>query len=158
MNAKKLATCVLAASLLALAGCATSPIDEQRRKDMEADVDDILSYENDPAEVGEAKACLMENEVRRYRALGNRHLLFEGRQNMQWVNVLRGRCPGVDRNKIFVMEPNMAGRLCDKDRFSVVDRFDSLESARSATTCFLGEFKPVTEAQVREIEQRLEMR
>ena len=158
MDIRALTICTVAASFLALAGCAGSPLDEQKRKDMEADVDDILSYENDPAEVGEVKRCLMESEFRSYRALGNRHLLFEGRRNLQWVNVLRGRCPGLDRNSIFVMEPNMGGRLCDTDRFSVTDRFDSLERARSAPSCILGEFKPVTKAQVEEIEQRLEMR
>ena len=158
MNINALATCTLVASLVVLAGCSTSPVDEQRRKDMEADVDDILSYENDPAEVGEIEKCLFESEFRSYRALGRRHLLFEGRKNKQWVNMLRGRCPGLDDDSVFVVEPNMGGRLCDTDRFSVVDRFDSLSSARSAPTCVLGEFKPVTEAQVKEIEQRLEMR
>ena len=158
MNIRALTIWTLAASFLALSGCASSPLDEQKRKDMEADVDDILSYEHDPAEVGEVKRCLMESEFRSYRALGNRHLLFEGRNNRLWVNVLRGRCPGLDDYSVFVTEPSVGGRLCDTDRFNVVDRFDSLGTARSGPTCVLGEFKPVTQAQVEEIEQRLEMR
>ncbi|MBT8080946.1 MAG: hypothetical protein KJO56_00825 [Gammaproteobacteria bacterium] len=158
MNTRRLATCTMVASLLALTGCATSPEDEQRRKDMEADVDDILSFVHDPAEVGEIRNCLSESEFRSYRALGRRHLLFEGRQNRQWVNVLRGRCPGLDDDSVFIVEPNVAGRLCDMDRFSVVDRFDSIASARTAPMCVLGEFRPVVETQVRAIEDRLEMR
>ena len=54
------------------------------------------------------------------------------------------------------MRPNVAGRLCDMDHFAVVDRIGSPTIA--APTCSLGEFKPVTEAQVKEIEERLEMR
>ena len=79
------------AALLALAACATSPEDEQRRKDMEADIDEIMSYELDKTEFGETKNCLSKNEFRSFRALGDRHLLFEGRNDKQWVNVLRGR-------------------------------------------------------------------
>jgi hypothetical protein len=158
MNIRKLAIGTTVASLLALAGCAISPEDEQRRKEMEADIDDILSIVHDPAEVGEPKRCLSETEFRSYRALGNRHLLFEGRQNRQWVNVLRGRCSGLHHDSVFVMKPNVSGRLCETDRFHVLDRFDSIARADSAPMCVLGEFKPVVEAQVKEIEKRLEMR
>lgn len=125
---------------------------------MEADVDDILSYEHDPAEVGETRPCLFEHEFRSYRALGTRHLLFRGRQNRLWVNVLRGHCPNLHADSIFIMRPGVGGGLCDKDRFNVTDRLDSLSGASTSRTCILGEFKPVTEAQVREIEQRLAMR
>jgi hypothetical protein len=158
MKTRGLAVCTIIASLLAAAGCATSPEDEARRKEMEADVDEILAYELDPAEVGEPRNCLSNNDFRSYRALGNRHLLFEGQQGRLWVNVLRGRCSGLDDDSVFIMMPSMPGRLCEFDRFNVVDRFESLSSARSAPVCVLGEFKPVTEAQVKEVEDRLEMR
>ena len=158
MDIGKLIVCAMIASLLALAGCATSPEDEQRRKDMEADVDDILSYELDPLEYGKPKTCLSDHEYRSYRALGNRHLLFRGRQERLWVNVLRGRCPNLNDHSVFIMKPNMPGRLCDTDRFEVVDRLNSLSDINAAAQCALGEFKPVTAAQVKEIENRLEMR
>jgi hypothetical protein len=139
-----------------LAACATSPEDERKRMEMEADIDDILSYELDPLEYGEQKSCLSTSEFRNYRALGNRHLLFEGRQGKLWVNVLRGRCVGLHRDSVFIMRPMQANRLCDKDRFDAVDRLDMRTAG--APTCVLGEFKPVTEAQVKEIENRMEMR
>ena len=126
--------------------------------DMEADVDDILSYELDPLEYGENRTCLSDAEYRSYRALGKRHLLFEGRKGKQWVNVLRGRCPNLDDDGVFITRPNVGGRVCDKDRFEVADRVDALSDMGKALTCILGEFKPVTEAQVKEIESRLEMR
>ncbi len=158
MHTRRLAVCLVIASLLTAAGCATSPEDEARRKEMEADIDEILAFELDPAEVGEPRNCLSENEFRRYRALGNRHLLFEGQRGKLWVNVLRGRCTSLDNDGVFIMKPGLSGRLCDLDRFNVVPRFESVSGARSAAGCVLGEFKPVTEAQVKEIEARLEMR
>ena len=125
---------------------------------MEADIDDILTYELDPLEYGETKTCLSDSEFRSYRALGNRHLLFRGRQGKQWVNVLRGRCLALDDDSVFIMRPSLGGRLCEKDRFDVADPGASLSNVAMAPTCVLGEFKPVAEAQVKEIEDRLEMR
>lgn len=158
MDTRRLTICTLFASLLAFAGCATSPEDEERRKAMEADIDDILSYELDPLEYGEPRRCLSESEYRSYRALGKRHLLFWGRQDKRWVNVLRGRCSNLNRDSIFIMEPTSGTQVCELDRFRVGDRLDSVRNASMMPTCVLGTFKPVTEAQVEEIEQRLEMR
>ena len=149
------------AAVLALAACATSPEDEQRRLDMEADIDEILSYELDETEVGVPSACLSEYQFRSYRALGDRHILFEGRKDKQWVNILRGRCSGLDDGGFFIMNQSTSGRLCDKDRFEVGDRLD-LSATRGfaglGPSCVLGEFRPVVKAQLKEIEERLEAR
>ena len=158
MDTRRLAICTLVASFVAFAGCATSPEDEERRKAMEADVDEILSYELDPLEYGEPRKCLNESDYRSYRALGKRHLLFFGRQDKRWVNVLRGRCSNLSGDSIFIMEPATSSQICELDRFRVGDRLDSVRTASTMPTCVLGVFKPVTEAQVKEIEQRLEMR
>ena len=158
MDIRRLTICTLVASCVAFAGCATSPEDEQRRMDMEADIDEILSYELDPLEYGETRKCLSESEYRSYRALGKRHLLFWGRQDKRWVNVLRGRCSNLDRDSIFIMEHTTGTQLCKLDRFRVGDRLDSVRNASTMPTCVLGVFKPVTEDQVKEIENRLEMR
>lgn len=158
MDNRKFMTCLVGAVLLGLGGCATSALEEQKRQEMEADIDEILSQELDPAEVGEPKPCLSDIEYRNYRALGKRHLLFEGRQGLLWVNVLRSRCVNLSRDSIFVMKPQMGGRLCELDRFQAVDSMSSLSNAAMAPSCVLGEFRPITEAQVEEIENRLEMR
>jgi hypothetical protein len=146
------------AALLALAGCAASPADEQRRQDMEADIDEIMSYELDETEFGEASNCLSSNQYRSFRPLGDRHLVFEGRKNKQWVNVLRGRCPGLRADSIFIMKPTMSGRSCEMDQFEAVDRTGDYLSGGRGATCVLGVFKPVAKAQLQEIETRLEMR
>jgi hypothetical protein len=144
------------ATLLVLTSCAVSPEDQQRRVDMEADIDEIMSYELDETEFGKPKRCLSEHEFRSHRALGDRHMLFEGRKDKMWVNVLRGRCPNLDDDSMLIVKPAMGGRFCDMDRFEVLDRF----AGSTGMTCVLGEFKPVAvaKAQVDEIEKRLEMR
>ena len=125
---------------------------------MEADIDDILTYELDPAEYGDPKNCLYTREYRNFRPLGDRHLLFEGRNDKQWVNVLRGRCIGLNKGSKFIMKQNVSGRVCDMDRFDIADYIDPHTLSGKGPTCALGEFKPVTSAQVEEIENRLEMR
>ena len=52
----------------------------------------------------------------------------------------------------------MSNRFCDKDRFDIADYVDPYTLSGKGPTCVLGEFKPVTSAQVEEIENRLEMR
>lgn len=158
MDAKKFAICAVAAALLALSGCAASPEDERRRQDMEADIDEILGYELDESEYGRPKNCLSTREYRSFRPLGDRHLLFEGRKDKLWVNMLRGRCLGLEEDSKFIMRQNMSGQVCDKDLFEVMDRFDPISSAGMGPTCILGEFRPVSKGQVAEVEDRLEMR
>jgi len=147
--------------LLGLAACATSPENEQRRKDMEADIDEIMNYELDKSEYGEAKDCLSDIQYRNIRPLGDRHVLFEGRKDKQWVNVLHGRCIGLRDDSVLIMKSTMAGRSCDKDMFEVIDSGQPVifrGGLATGGTCVLGEFKPVAKGQLDEIEKRLEMR
>jgi len=158
MGTRKLAISTVVA-VLVLASCATSPEEDSRRQNMEADIDEILTYELDKSEFGEPKNCLSTTEYRSFRALGNRHLLFEGRRDKLWVNVLRGRCPGLRDNSAFIMKPTTGGRTCDRDRFEVIERTGApLSGGIAGPSCMLGEFKPVAKAQLEEIEARLEMR
>ena len=159
MHIRKFDGWVLIAAIFLLAGCATpSPLAESQKQAVEADIDEILAYKVDPTEVGEPKRCLSETAYRDYRALGERHLLFEGRNDKQWINVLRSRCSDLKRGGIFVMKPTAGGQLCNLDQFHVVDRIGTISWRDLGTgpTCALGEFKPVTKAQVEEIQKRLD--
>ena len=166
MNAIKV-TLLLAgsAALLLLPGCATSPEAETRRQAIEADIDEVLSYELDPAEFGTIKRCLAEHEYRGFRPLGVRHILFEGRGEKLWVNTLRGRCNDLRWGDVLVIRQFGDRRMCDADRFEVADWFDYPWYRRwpwhwgswgTGATCALGKFQPVTQAQVDEIETLLE--
>jgi len=156
----------LSCAALLLAGCASAPDYEARRQAVEADIDEILSVQLDPAEFGDNKRCLSDHEYRSFRPLGDRHILFEGRRDRLWINTLRGRCTDLRRGDVLVLRSFSGTRMCDMDSFQVADWFDWPWYRRwpwhwggSWTTgmrCSLGKFQPVTEGQVEEIEALLD--
>ena len=123
MSAKRHAIYMACAAALLCAGCAISPDVESRRQAIEADIDEILSLPLDPAEFGDVKSCLADTQYRNFRPLGDRHILFEGRRNRQWVNTLRGRCRDLRYDGVLVMRSFSSTRMCDADRFQVTDWF-----------------------------------
>jgi len=134
MATKISSTFTVAATLLVLAGCATSPEEERERMEKEADIDEIVNYQLDETEVGTDKKCLPDKDYLTFRALGPRHLLFEGKNDKMWINVLRGRCSGLRFHNVFITKPANPGRLCDMDRFGVADRSDPSALQRINTT------------------------
>ncbi|MCP5091233.1 MAG: hypothetical protein GY949_09950, partial [Gammaproteobacteria bacterium] len=88
MDAIKHFITIACCSIMFCAACAVSPEAESRRQAMEADIDEILAYELDPAEFGETKRCLSDHDFRNFRPLGDRHILFEGRRDKLWINTL----------------------------------------------------------------------
>ncbi|MGI9238352.1 MAG: DUF6491 family protein [Woeseiaceae bacterium] len=151
---------------LLLIGCATTPDADNRRRAVEADIDEILSLQLDPAEFGETRKCLLDSQYRNFRPLGDRHILFEGRRGRLWINTLRGRCHDLRHGGVLVVKSFSASRMCDMDRFQVADWFEWPWYRRwpwrwgSAWTmgaqCSLGKFQPVVEGQVEEIEVLLD--
>jgi hypothetical protein len=164
MNARRSAICV-AAALLIIAGCASSPDDESRRLAMEADIQDIL--ELSLAEDGKPLRCLSDLQYGGFRALGEKHLLFTGRGDKRWVNTLRTRCYDLRHGSVLRVRSHSFSRLCDADRFAVDEWFEWPWYSRwpwhwgswsTGMTCSLGKFYPVTESQVAEIEAVLRSR
>lgn len=162
MRAMKIALVFLACvALLLLVGCAVSPEAEERRRAVEAEIDAILSQPL-PAEFGEMQRCLRDTDFRNFRALDEKHILFEGRRDRLWVNTLRSRCPDLRYGHVLVVKQFSGMRMCDTDRFYVTDWFDWPWYRRwpwhwggSWTTgmqCSLGKFQRVTADQVAEIE------
>jgi hypothetical protein len=161
MATRHYSACTVVAALMILSGCATSPEEERERLDREADIDEIVNYQLDASEVGTDKNCLADKDYVRFRALGPRHLLFEGKKDKLWINVLRGRCSGLRFHNMFITKPRTPGRLCDMDRFEAANRSDPSTLQRLGTAgnkCMLGVFKPAVKAQVEELERRLRMR
>jgi len=164
MNTVKIAILMAgAAALLLLPGCASSPEADARRANMEADIDEIMSYELDPAEYGETKKCLSKHEYDSFRPLGDRHILFEGRRDKLWINTLRGRCHDLRHGNALVVKMNTVSRMCDMDRFAATEWFDyprypGAGGWGTGVPCSLGKFHPVTAAQVAEIESVLDSR
>ena len=168
MNTIKYAIFMAGAAALLFTGCAVSPEAESRRLAIEEDIAIILSAQLDPAEFGETKRCLADNEYRSFRALDDRRILFEGRRDRQWINTLRSRCPDLRYGDVLVVRSFSSMRMCDMDSFQVADWFDWPWYRRwpwhwgggwgIGARCSLGKFQPVTEAQVEEIEALLDRR
>ena len=168
MGAMNKATCLTLAAALLFVGCATTSDIEKQRQEVAADIDEILSLQLDPAEFGEEKRCLSDREYRSFRPLGDRHILFEGRRDKQWINTLRGRCPDLRRGDVLVVKSFSGTRMCDMDSFQVADWFDWPwyrrwpwqwgDSWNTGIRCSLGKFQPVLEGQVEEIEALLQSR
>ena len=166
MDAMRKATWLTIAATLLFTGCATAPDYAARRQAVEADIDEILSLQLDPAEFGEPKRCLSGPEYRSFRPLGDRHILFEGRRGKLWINTLRSRCHDLRRGDILVIRSFSGTRMCDMDSFQVADWFDYPWYRRwpwqwggawtTGARCSLGKFQPVVEGQVEEIEALLE--
>lgn len=151
---------------LLFAGCATTPEVENRRRAVEADIDEILSLPLDPTEFGETRKCLLDSQYRNFRPLGDRHILFEGRRDKLWINTLRGRCRDLRHGGVLVVKSFSGTRMCDMDRFQVADWFAWPWYRRwpwhwgsawaTGPICSLGKFQPVLESQVEEIEALLD--
>lgn len=147
------------AALLVLSGCATSPEDEARQREKEADIASILEQPL-PAEFGDTEKCLSNSRVKSYRALDEHHLLFEGSKDRYWVNTLRGRCSALNWGDVLVVKHYSGSRFCEFDRFNVADWFDLPRNLNTGGNlgmdCTLGSFQPVTADQVAEIDAVLE--
>ncbi len=162
MGTIKYAITMAVAALLLLAGCATSPEAETRRPAIESDTDSILSQPLDPAEFCKTKRSLADREYHGFRALDDKHILFEGRRDKMWINTLRSRCPDLRFGHVLRVNSFSWSRICDMDRFLVGDWFDWPWYRRwpwhwrsdwgMGMHCTLGQFQPVTEGQVAEIE------
>jgi hypothetical protein len=150
------------------AGCATSPEVQDRRDAIAADIAEILSQPLDVAEYGNPRQCISDHEIYSYRALDDRHLLFEGRGDRMWVNTLRMTCPDLQYGDVLVIRKFSSTRLCDADMFEVADWFAWPWYRRwpwhwsmnwgVGVRCSLGTFHPVSQAQIDEIEAVLRSR
>ena len=167
MKAVRYVISVACTAALLCAGCAVSPEAESRRLAIQADIAEILSMELDPAEYGETKRCLSDSEYRSFRALDDRHILFDGRRDRQWINTLRSPCHDLRFGEVLVVRSFSSMRMCDRDTFQVADWFEWPWYRRwpwdwgnwgGGMRCSLGEFQPVTQGQVEEIESLLKSR
>ena len=149
--------CLIVAALLLVVGCGVSPLDEERRLEKMEAIADVLSYELDPLEFGETKRCLSENEIRHYRAIDNEHILFSGRRDRLWINKLRSSCPGLRPDSVLVVRKFGGSQICSQDMFEAPDRFGGSWTVGPVTgtgvRCVFGEFQPVTQDQVDEIQK-----
>lgn len=168
MNATHLRAAGIILALAIVAGCAVSPETAERRAAIEADINEILSLSVDEDGDSLAQDCLREVDYRSFRALDDRYVLFEGRGDEMWVNKLKTRCLDLDLHagSLIAVRSFSSLRICENDSFIVSDWFDYPWYRRwpwhwgspvgPGVQCVLGEFVPVSEDQVAEIEAALE--
>ncbi len=151
---------------LFFAGCAVSPEMEARRQAVEKNIETILSEPIDAEQARKVQRCLTDRDNRNFRVLDDRRILFEGRRGELWLNTLRARCPDLRHSTVLqVRSYSSIGRICEADSFMAGDWFDWPWYRRwpwqwgsrwgTGVACTLGEFQPVTEAQVQAIEAAL---
>ena len=165
MNKRFKSGFLLTAAVLLSAGCAVSPEVEERRAAIDASITEILRQPIDVDTYGEPRRCLSNADFRSYRALNNRTMLFTGRRGKQWINRLRTSCFDLDRGDVLITRSFSGSRICERDTFDVADWFSwpwyrrypwQWGAGLGSGSCMLGEFHPVTEEQVKEIEAVLE--
>jgi hypothetical protein len=169
MNTRtRYAGAILTVAMLCVS-CAVSPETQARRQAADAEIEAILNEPLDAEQSGVTQRCLSSHEYRNFRALDDKHILFEGRRGNLWINTLRMRCPDLRYGTVLrVRSFSSMGRICDMDSFVAGDWFAWPwyrrwpwhwgTSWNTGMTCSLGKFRPVTEAQVEAIEEAIRSR
>ena len=161
MNRRFQLVCTLAAAAAICSACAVSPEVEAERQAREENIQEILAAPLDPAEFGATKRCLTGNEFRNWYALDDKHIVFEGPRDKLWINTLPHRCPDLEYADTLRIRTIAGSRICQMDTFYPSEWFEWPWYRRwpwrwgsgwgTSVRCTLGEFQPVTEEQVAEI-------
>ena len=106
--------------------------------------EEILANPLDESEYARKIRCLAAARYRRVEIVGNMALVFHGRGEEVWLNVLPRRCPGLRKNMALAIERGSL-RICARDRFRGISP-GGLDLPTS--TCSLGPFEPMTPEQL----------
>jgi hypothetical protein len=145
----------LAITAFFLAGCSTPPEIEQHIQARQARIDAILKTAS-PRIASER--CLNSSQYHHVRVLDNRRILFEGRRDQYWLNVLPARCSGLQSGDALRVERISGQRLCQFDSLYPLEWFAWPWYRRwpwywnSGPKCTLGEFLPLTSDQVQQLD------
>lgn len=99
--------------------------------------------------------CITVSRIDQTEALDDQNILFRMRGNQVFRNHLPRKCPGLERENRIAYRTS-AGRLCSIDTITVLEQFGV--GFRDGFTCRLGEFVPLSPAEVEELEAREEGR
>ena len=125
----------------AVAGDAHSPKDADAAA-TEPDVptvEEVLAAPLADRDYSQSRRCLATNRYRRIDIVTDQALVFIGRGDTVWLNMLPYRCHGLRRDMVLVLEQSSM-RVCSRDRLRGLAR-SSAEPATAA--CALGQFQPL---------------
>lgn len=102
-------------------------------------VEEVLAAPLADRDYSQSRRCLSKNRYRRIDIVTDQALVFVGRGDTVWLNMLPYRCHGLRRDMVLVLEQSSM-RACARDRLRGLAR----SSAEPATTaCALGQFQPL---------------
>ncbi len=136
------------AMLLVLTSCASNPNDAE---DSGPRIQQILVAES-TSDV-QPDRCLSTHDYQRVKVLDDRHVVFEGSGDHQWLNQLRTRCVGL-RPRATLLFDLHTNQVCNLDSFTAVSKVFWFWQ-RESGTCVLGTFHPVSPSQLEMIRREL---
>ena len=129
--------------LLATACVAAASVEEPGKvedsSDAEISAEEIFANPLDDDAYVRSSRCLSTGKYRRVEIMNNQILIFHGRGENIWLNVLPNRCLGLQPDMILRIEKR-GMRLCARDQFRGVPRF---QGEADSMPCTLGDFNPM---------------
>ena len=95
--------------------------------------------------------CVVTQSIDKTDAVDDQNILFYMRGNKVYRNHLPRKCPGLERENRIGYETH-SSRLCAIDTITVLEDFGV--GIRPGFTCRLGEFVPLSPAEIEELESR----
>jgi Family of unknown function (DUF6491) len=95
--------------------------------------------------------CVIVSTIRQTDAIDDQNIIFRMRGNRVYRNHLPRTCPGLARENRIAYRTSTS-RLCSIDMITVLEQFGV--ELRPGFTCRLGEFVPLSPAEVEELEAR----
>ena len=148
-------TRIAAAMMLAVACLAAASPDKQEQvavAESPITAEDILANPLGEEAYEQSFRCLSSGKYRRVEIMNNQVLVFHGRADEMWLNVLPNRCMGLQPDMIIRIDKRGL-RLCARDQFRGLPRF---RPDASSMPCTLGEFHPTRRENVTAIRDALE--
>jgi hypothetical protein len=113
--------------------------------------DDEAAFDRTPVD------CIIVSNIDETEAIDNHTIIFEMRGRRVYRNTLPRECPGLERENRIGFETRTS-RLCSTDTITVLEDFGfgggvGVGGLRRGFTCRLGEFVPMSPADVEELER-----
>lgn len=136
---------------LALAATLGAPVALAEPAAAPADLATVLREPLPDSEYVDAKRCVSKFVVDRTEILDARRIVFRGRNGRVWLNQLRHLCIGLTGDPILSFDLHGTS-ICRSDLMRPIERRGG---AAPGGPCVLGDFEPVTDAQLEVIRESL---
>jgi Family of unknown function (DUF6491) len=95
--------------------------------------------------------CVITSRIDQTDAIDDQNIIFRMRGDQVYRNTLPRKCPGLERENRIAYE-SVSSRLCNIDTITVLEDFGV--GFRPGFTCRLGEFVPLSPAEVEDLDLR----